>query len=104
MKLLDRLGDWLLAIIMFVFVPRTARRRMRKDARNAVTTSADREPTARKALIAKAISLHRQRQDALSELDEESRNKLSIMARRMLPAPQTEQKHKPKKQKSGPEA
>ena len=104
MKLLDRLGEWILAAIWFVFVPRAARRQLREtDDGNVATEAAPKKPAARKALIAKAVSLHRKRQDVLSELDAASREKLKLMAQRMLRAPEPEKKHRLKKRKSKPE-
>ena len=41
----------------------------------------------REALIAEAVSLHRAQQDALSELDDESRKKLKKLAEKMMPKP-----------------
>jgi len=101
MKLLDRLGEWILAAIRFVFVPRAARRQLREtDDGNVAIEVAPKKPAARKALIAEAVSLHRKRQDALSALDEASREKLMLMAQRMLPAPEPEKKRRRKKRKS----
>ena len=103
MKLLDRLGTWLLVAIKFVFVPRATRRRMREVSGLAPAASKGIDPSRRKALIEEAISLHRQHQDVLSELDDESREKLAMIARHMLPDPEKEQTHKGRKRKSGPE-
>ena len=105
MKLLDRLGEWILAAIRFVFVPRAARRQLREtDDGNVAIEVAPKKPAARKALIAEAVSLHRKRQDALSALDEASREKLTLMAQRMLPAPEPEKKRQRKKRKSKSQA
>lgn len=41
----------------------------------------------RQALIAKAVSLHRSKQDVLAGLDDASRRKLSAMAEQMMPDP-----------------
>lgn len=101
MKLLDRLGEWVLATIRFVFVPRAARRRLREaDAEETEVKATPRKPAARKALIAEAVSLHRKRQDVLSELDDASREKLTKMAQRMLPAPDPDKKRRRKKRKA----
>ena len=99
LKLLDRLGEWVLAAIRFVFVPRAARRRSREGEELQAKTTL-KKPAARKALIAEAVSLHRKRQDVLSDLDESSREKLTLMAQRMLPAPEPEKKRRRKKRKS----
>ena len=101
LKLLDRLGEWVLAAIRFVFVPRAARRRSRGgDGEELQAKTTLKKPAARKALIAEAVSLHRKRQDVLSDLDESSREKLTLMAQRMLPAPEPEKKRRRKKRKS----
>ena len=101
LKLLDRLGEWVLAAIRFVFVPRAARRRSREgDGEETKEKASPKKPAARKALIAEAVSLHRKRQDVLSDLDEVSREKLTLMAQRMLPAPEPEKKRRRKKRKS----
>ena len=100
MNLLDRLGEWILAAIRFVFMPRSARRQLRQtDDGNVATEMAPKKPAARKALIAEAVSLHRKRQDVLSKLDEASREKLTLMAQRILPAQEPEKKRRRKKRK-----
>ena len=100
-KLLDRQGEWILAASRFIFVPRAARRQLREtDDGNMAIEVAPKKPEARKALIAAAVSLHRKRQDALSGLDEASREKLTLIAQRMLPAPAPEKKRRRKKRKS----
>ena len=105
MRLLDRLGEWILAAIRFVFVPRAARRQLRETYdSNVAIDVAPKKPAARKALIAKAVSLHRKRQDALSGLDEASREKLTLMAQRMLPASEPKKKRQRKKRKSKSQA
>lgn len=58
----------------------------RAAAKRAIGAHAERDAS-RQDLIANAVSLHRSRQEVLAELDDESRKKLSEMAKTMLPIP-----------------
>ena len=88
MKLLDRLGEWVLRLLRIVFVPKATRRKLDAGRSPAARPTAASTETAdsgsRQALIAKAVSLHREKQDVLSKLDDKSRRKLTAMAHRMM--------------------
>ena len=86
-KFLDKLGEWLLVAIKFVFIPRSIRRHLQQEAVTALSDSVVKNPATREALIAEAVSLHRQNQDVLSELDDTSRKKLKSMAHSMFSTP-----------------
>lgn len=68
----------------------------REKTKRALAAYEDRD-SGRKDLIANAVSLHRSRQEVLSELDEESRRKLSEMAQTMMPVPQKNPEPEPEK-------
>ncbi|MBT5498525.1 MAG: hypothetical protein HOK54_22540 [Alphaproteobacteria bacterium] len=96
LKLLDKLGEWLLRLFRFLLFTKMVRQHMndssdnpaekRAAAKRAIGAYAERD-AGRQDLIANAVSLHRSRQEVLAELDNESRKKLSEMAETMLPIP-----------------
>jgi hypothetical protein len=96
LKLLDKLGEWLLPLFRFLLFTKKVRQNMddssdnpaekRAAAKRAIGAYAERD-AGRQDLIANAVSLHRSRQEVLAELDDESRKKLSEMAETMLPIP-----------------
>jgi hypothetical protein len=96
LKLLDKLGEWLLRLFRFLLFTKKVRQHMndssdnpaetRAAAKRAIGAYAERD-AGRQDLIANAVSLHRSRQEVLAELDDESRKKLSEMAETMLPIP-----------------
>lgn len=96
LKFIDKIGEWLLRLLRFVFLTKKARRQMddmkedsgeqRATAKRATVAYAGSDG-GRQALIAKAVSLHRSKQDVLADLDDESRRKLSKMAETMMPVP-----------------
>ena len=96
LKLIDKLGEGLLRLARYVFLTKKARKQMddMKDASAAGSENPKRATVTyagsdgdRQALIAEAVSLHRSKQDVLSELDDESRKKLSAMAEKIMPVP-----------------
>lgn len=106
LKLLDKLGEWLLRLFRFLLFTKKARQHLnpsdavatnqKADAKRTLTAYADQD-AGRQDLIANAVSLHRSRQEVLATLDDESRKKLSEMAETMLPLPD---KQKPPGKKS----
>jgi len=87
LRLFDKLGEWLLIGIKFVFLPRPVQRQTETLTNELPSTHNVKKKTnqqRRKALIKEAVSLHRKHQDALSELDDVSRKKLSVIAKRVL--------------------
>ena len=96
LKLLDKLGEWLLRLFRFLLFNKKVRQHMndsgdnpaekRAAAKRAIGAYAEQD-AGRQDLIANAVSLHRSRQEVLAELDDESRKKLSEMAETMLPIP-----------------
>ncbi|MBO88638.1 MAG: hypothetical protein CMP14_03880 [Rickettsiales bacterium] len=89
-KFITWLGRCLLKLLRLLFLNKAARRAIdRKPPAKPKTEIAEksREGKSRKALIAEAVFLHRAQQDALSELDDESRKKLKKMAEKMMPKP-----------------
>ena len=96
LKLLDKLGEWLLRLFRFLLFTKMVRQHMndssdnpaekRAAAKRAIGAYAEQD-AGRQDLIANAVSLHRSRQEVLAELDDESRKKLSEMAETMLPIP-----------------
>tara|TARA_B100000676_G_C18077037_1_gene848355 strand:+ start:1204 stop:1497 length:294 start_codon:yes stop_codon:yes gene_type:complete len=92
-KFITWLGKCLLKLLRLLFLNKAARRAIDgKPPAKPKTEIAEktREGKSRKALIAEAVFLHRAQQDALSELDDESRKKLKKMAEKMLPKPPEE--------------
>lgn len=96
LKLFDRLGEAVLTLLRFVFLTKAARQKLdtaRRDAANvsAPVSAAAAEPgdgeATRRELIARAVSLHREKQDVLSKLDDRTRRKLTSMAQRMMSPP-----------------
>ena len=89
-KFITWLGKCLLKLLRLLFLNKAARRAIDgKPPAKPKTEIAEksRKGKSRKALIAEAVFLHRTQQDALSELDDESRKKLRKMAEKMLPKP-----------------
>lgn len=91
LKLLDRLGEWMLSLVRFVFLTRDARRTLEANRRERAGGPAAATPAApspagevRQALIDRAVSLHREKQDVLARLDDPTRRKLTAMAQRLL--------------------
>lgn len=96
LRWLDRLGGGLLGLLRLVFLSRAARKTLgagRTGAPQAGTPGpapqpgADGEDGDREQLIARAVSLHREKQGVLAKLDDRSRRKLTAMAQRMMAAP-----------------
>jgi hypothetical protein len=96
LKLLDKLGEWLLRLFRFLLFTKKVRQHMsdpgdgpaekRAVAKRAIGAYSEGD-AGRQDLIANAVSLHRSRQEVLAGLDDESRKKLSEMAKTMLPIP-----------------
>ncbi len=92
MRFIDWLGEGVLKLLRLMFLTKAARRAIDGEPAPApgpkteVAEESGEERT-RKALIAEAVSLHRLQQGVLSELDEESRQKLQKLAEKMMPKP-----------------
>ena len=89
-KFIIWLGRCLLKLLRFLFLNKAARQAIdgRPPAKPKLEIAEKPlEGKSRKALIAEAVFLHRAQQDALSELDDESRKKLKKMAEKMMPKP-----------------
>ena len=90
MRFIDWLGEGVLKLLRLIFLNKAARRAIDgKPAPEPKTEVAEEtgEGRTRKALIEEAVSLHRSQQGVLSELDEESRQKLQKLAEKMMPKP-----------------
>ena len=86
MRCIDWLGEGVLKLLRLMFLNKAARRAIDGEpapAPEPKTEVAEEsgEGRTRKALIAEAVSLHRSQQGVLSELDEESRQKLQEIGR-----------------------
>ena len=92
MRFIDWLGEGVLKLLRLIFLNKAARRAIDGEpapAPEPKTEVAEEsgEGRTRKALIEEAVSLHRSQQGVLSELDEESRQKLQKLAEKMMPKP-----------------
>ena len=94
MRFIDWLGEGVLKLLRLIFLNKAARRAI--DGKPAPAPAPEPktevaeetgEGRTRKALIEEAVSLHRSQQGVLSELDEESRQKLQKLAEKMMPKP-----------------
>ena len=92
MRFIDWLGEGVLKLLRLMFLNKAARRAIDGEAGTGARTEDGgrrriRRRRTRKALIEEAVSLHRSQQGVLSELDEESRQKLQKLAEKMMPKP-----------------
>ena len=92
MRFIDWLGEGVLKLLRLMFLNKAARRAIDGEPAPApepktevAEESGEGKPA--ESLIAEAVSLHRSQQGVLSELDEESRQKLQKLAEKMMPKP-----------------
>ena len=89
-KFIIWLGKCLLKLLRLLFLNKAARQAIDGKPPTKPKTKMAEKPLdgkKRETLIAEAVSLHRAQQDALSELDDESRKKLKKLAEKMMPKP-----------------
>jgi len=90
MRFIDWLGEGVLKLLRLMFLNKAARRAIDGEPAPEPKKEVPDKPgegKTRKALIAEAVSLHRAQQDVLSELDDESRERLKKMAEKLMPKP-----------------